>query len=553
MNILVFGGTGFIGSNLVPRLLSEGNNLTIIDQQKPHKVNRQLIHKNIKYIKCDITNIVSLERTINKLGNIDVLIYLISTTKPTYSNENPVYDINSNLNSIVNLLQLQKIRLIKKIIYLSSGGTVYGDQLTDKISELHQTNPIVSYGIIKLAIEKYLLIHQKRNKNKLIILRVSNPYGPGQIPGEGQGLIATIISKNLNKSKIEIFGDGKLVRDYIYIDDLIEAILKCLKYEGSEKIFNIGSGSGKNINEIINIVCTILGSNMDNINYVDSRVYDLDKNILDISLAKNELDWAPTKELNYGIKKTVDWMINNYEYINNKYKYYKISIIIPCYNEEKHICNVINEIISYRTKYGLNIEIIIVNDGSTDRTKECILEEMKNYSDIYYIEHTKNRGIGASFKTGLKFSSGEYVLLIPGDGENSIAHILYAYPLLTEVDIVIPFILDQKLRTFSRRFISSFYTLIINIIFFINLNYFNGTVIYRSNIIKKINFNSTGFFYQTEILIKIIKLGYLYAEVPICLNRKSNGLPKVLKINELIKLSFDFLKLIVSFHILRKI
>ena len=550
MNILIFGGTGFIGSNLVPRLLSEGHVLTILDRQRPYKRDEQLVHRNIKYQKCDIEKIDSLENSVKNISNIDLMIYLVSTTKPSYSNENPIYDINSNLNSLVNLFQIKNIGLVKKIIYISSGGTVYGNQLTERISESHQTSPIVSYGIVKLAIEKYLLLYQKKYNNKLNILRVSNPYGPGQTPGEGQGLIANIIKRSLEKSQIEIFGDGKLIRDYIYIDDLIEAIIKSMDYDGNEKIFNIGTGVGTTINRVVDIIGGELNFfDSKNKKYIESRAYDLDKNILDISLAKKELNWSPKTDLNHGINKTIEWAKNHGDYLKTKNTNYKISIIVPCFNEEQHIYSVIEEIVRYRSKNGLKIEIIIVNDCSSDGTKECVLREMKIHSDIFYLEHSVNRGIGASFKTGLKFSSGEYVLLIPGDGENSVAHALYAHSLLSNVDIVIPFIIDKKLRSIERRILSNIYTFIINAIFFTNLKYFNGSSIYRANIIKSINIKSNSFFYQTEILVKLIKLGYNFAEVPIHLNRKSNGFPKALNVNQLLKVIYDLLNTINSLYI----
>ena len=120
MNILIFGGTGFIGSNLVPRLLSQGHVLTILDRNKVDKEDLPLMHKNIKYIQCDVESIVSLENSLARISEIDSMIYLVSSTKPSYSNENPVYDINSNLNTIVNLFQIESIGLIKKIIFLSN-------------------------------------------------------------------------------------------------------------------------------------------------------------------------------------------------------------------------------------------------------------------------------------------------------------------------------------------------------------------------------------------------------------------------------------------------
>jgi hypothetical protein len=142
--------------------------------------------------------------------------------------------------------------------------------------------------------------------------------------------------------------------------------------------------------------------------------------------------------------------------------------------------------------------------------------------------------------------------MIPGDGENSVMNALYAHTLLSDVDIVIPFIIDKKLRSIKRRFFSKIYTSIINLIFCMNLKYTNGSVIYKTNILKLINIKSQGFFYQTEILIKLVKFGYAYAEVPVKLNRKSNGFPKALHFKSLFRVFLDLNRTIFDIYFNKK-
>jgi UDP-glucose 4-epimerase len=181
---------------------------------------------------------------------------------------------------------------VKKIIFLSSGGTVYGKANFLPITESHLTNPCCSYGIHKLTIEKYLALFFQLYGLDYTILRASNPYGPHQNIGRNQGLIATTINRIQNGLPLEVWGDGSVIRDYLHVQDLVSAGIRVLNYEGPHKIFNISSGKGRSINEVIQIISKQMGKKA-KIIHLAERGFDVESNILSNELAKNELGWMP--------------------------------------------------------------------------------------------------------------------------------------------------------------------------------------------------------------------------------------------------------------------
>lgn len=228
---------------------------------------------------------------------------------------------------------------------------------------------------------------------------------------------------------------------------------------------------------------------------------------------------------------------------------YKLSIIIPSYNEELNIKNVIDSIIEYSIITNNLFEIIVIDDGSTDRTFEISSEIAKKNCNIKVYKHDYNKGYGAAFWTGVLNAQGEYIVVIPGDGEGIVHETVYGIILLNDVDFVIPYIYNKENRSFSRRIISYLFTEIINLTFNTRLNYTNGSVIYKTSILRKIKLESRGFFFQTEILLRLIKSGYLYAEIPTFLSRRSTGVSKALSRLSLYNVVRDYLKTIYGIYI----
>lgn len=204
-----------------------------------------------------------------------------------------------------------------------------------------------------------------------------------------------------------------------------------------------------------------------------------------------------------------------------------LSIIIPALNEEKNILLVIHNTLSALKGFAIEGEIIVVNDGSTDSTAVLVENEIgKHQNIIKLINHKKPEGIGFSFWDGVDRARGDIVVLIAGDNENDPREILRYYKLLNDVDIVIPFVFNKEVRSFSRNLISFIYRFIINTTFLVNFNYTNGTVLYRKSVLKELENRSKGFFYQADALIRLVKRGYLFAEVPYKLNQRKEGVSK---------------------------
>lgn len=226
-----------------------------------------------------------------------------------------------------------------------------------------------------------------------------------------------------------------------------------------------------------------------------------------------------------------------------------LSIIIPALNEEKSILLVIDNSLSAMREFGINGEVIVVNDGSIDSTPRLVEKKMEeNPGVVKMITHEKPKGIGASFWDGVDGAFGDAVVLIPGDNENDPREILRYYKLLDDVDIVIPFVFNKEVRSFLRNFLSFFYLFIVNLTFFVNFNYTNGTVLYRKSLLKKIDRRRNDFFFQTDILIRLAKRGYLFAEVPSRLGQRKGGVSKLTTPSSLLRIIKGYLCLIKDYY-----
>lgn len=306
MNCIILGGAGFIGSHLTEALLQEGHDVKVFDR-KTASYFKHLQANNVNIIQGDFLNLNNYEEI---LENIDVVVHLISTTVPITSCKNPTFDVKSNLLGTIKLLEVARKKGVKKIIFASSGGTVYGIPQEIPIAESHPTNPINSYGIIKLTIEKYLYLYHHMYGLDYCILRMSNVYGERQTVSNLQGLIPTIIFNGLQNQETVIYGDGSTVRDYLYVSDAVNAFVKAIDYSGENKIFNIGNGRGYSINEIISYVEKMLNNQLI-ITHDKFRSIDVPINILDNKLSKEVLGWKPVIDISEGIFRTINYIKNN--------------------------------------------------------------------------------------------------------------------------------------------------------------------------------------------------------------------------------------------------
>ncbi len=301
MNYLLLGGGGFQGGHLCQRLAGRGDFVRVFSNNAPNAASQTANLPNVEWVIADFQDAEAVERA---LQGVDVVFHLISTTLPKTSNDDPVHDVMSNVVPTIRLLDLARRNQVKKIIYFSSGGTVYGIPNTIPIPEHHPTQPICSYGIHKCTIEHYLYLYQVLYGLDYAVMRISNPYGPNQGLGRGQGAVGVFLDKLMRGEPIEIWGDGSVIRDYIHVDDVVEAALSLVEYRGAHKIFNIGSGQGKSLTELIAEIAAVLDCKQD-VTYLPARSLDVSANVLDISLACKEFGWSPRIAFRDGLKQLV--------------------------------------------------------------------------------------------------------------------------------------------------------------------------------------------------------------------------------------------------------
>lgn len=298
--ILVLGGNGFIGKYIVEKLSENDNNQIIIAD---YNIDGCENTPNIEYKKIDFIECQNFDEY---LKNVDIVIHLISTIVPSDNNDNINKEISDNVFPTIRLLDSMLRNRTQKIVFLSSGGTVYGEHDLSPIKEEEEKNPICNYGITKLLIEKYLELYNKCYGLNYNVVRLANPYSEKIKNGKKQGIIPIVIDQILKDETITVWGDGEDVRDYIYIEDAIEAILKIMEYNGEEKIFNVGTGIGVTINELLNFIKINMDVDNIKIQYTRSRKCDVRNNVLDISKLKKELNWEPKVGINEGIEKVIE-------------------------------------------------------------------------------------------------------------------------------------------------------------------------------------------------------------------------------------------------------
>lgn len=295
-SVLIIGGNGFIGSSLVQRLHAEGCKLRVLDPGTPRS---DISWDGVDYYCCSLANEQMLAHV---MEGVDIVFHLASTTVPGTSNLDPKADVMENLISALNVLSAMRAAQVRRIVFLSSGGTVYGNPAFVPVPEGAPLDPISSYGVVKVAIEKYLGMYQRLGIIDPLIIRPSNPYGPRQSISGSQGAIAVFLGKALRNEGVEIWGDGGIVRDYIHVDDLIELIVQAVRKE-FVGILNAGNGTGNSLNEVLELIRKVTGSALP-ATYKVGRSFDVNRIVLDMELARGCLGWDPKIPLDSGIHET---------------------------------------------------------------------------------------------------------------------------------------------------------------------------------------------------------------------------------------------------------
>lgn len=293
-----------MGTHLCRALLNLGYPVRAFDRPVPPELSADRLRGPIEWVYGDFLN---RKDVVAAVQGCEIIFHLISTTLPKNSNDNPIYDVESNLIGTLALLEAARTAQVKRLIFASSGGTVYGKPEDLPITESHAQNPICAYGITKIAIEKYLHLYHELHGLNYLILRIANPFGEEQRPDAAQGAIAVFLNRALNGETIEIWGDGSVTRDYVYVGDVTQAFVQALDYHGECRVMNIGSGRGHSLNEILSVMEDALGRPVAR-TYLPARPFDVPVNVLDSSRAKDLLGWVSHTSLRDGLLRTVEWL-----------------------------------------------------------------------------------------------------------------------------------------------------------------------------------------------------------------------------------------------------
>lgn len=302
---VLIGGSGFLGRNLAQLFLRKEARVVIVG-----RANKYVTTGAEEYYSTSQLKELTQELILKKINPI--IIDLAYGSVPNTSFENPVWDFSENLSIVIKHLTFALEVKALRYIYISSGGTVYGNTEEHAINERSSNFPISPYGITKMACERYVNMYRVVHGLSTMIIRPSNVYGPGQKPFRGQGFVSTALALLFEKKPITVYGDGYITRDYLYIDNFVHAVEDVVQYGKIGEIYNIGSNLGVTINEVIDHI-NILGVNKLSVQRVEARPFDVNYNVLDTTKVKQLNGWFPETNLTTGITQTWEWVRNYME------------------------------------------------------------------------------------------------------------------------------------------------------------------------------------------------------------------------------------------------
>lgn len=297
---LVIGGAGFIGAHVTRILASSGREVTVLGRRSEP---RMKLAAGVRYESADYSDLDVVRAALRRA---DAVIDLAYSTVPQTSFEDPIFDIVSNLPASVQLLREAAEAGIRKLVLVSSGGTVYGNAASLPIQEDHPTDPVSPYGITKLTIEKYAGMIGLASGLPIVVVRPGNAYGEGQRAFAGQGFIATAMYSIIEGRAIGVFGRGDTVRDYVHVADIATGIVAALDFGQAGQIYNIGTGIGtSNIDVLRAIEPLALGAGFDvRTATLPERAFDVKANVLDSRRLANVAGWSPAIDFTHGIART---------------------------------------------------------------------------------------------------------------------------------------------------------------------------------------------------------------------------------------------------------
>jgi UDP-glucose 4-epimerase len=303
--VVVLGGCGFIGSHLCRALVARGRAVRVFDKVYAGRTLIADIEREVEVVEGDVAR---PEDVLAALDGADTVLNLVHTTVPGSSMLDPAYDVESNVVAAARWLSRLDRTTVRRVVFVSSGGTVYGPPRgAGLIDEQHPTDPVSSYGITKLAVEKYVAMYAALYGREHLILRPSNVYGEGQRLHIGQGVIGVLADRALRGEPLEVWGAGTSLRDYLHVEDLTEAVMRLLDYGGAQRVFNVSSGGGRSVLDILGVLGRVLGR-LPEVRHLPARGFDVPVNVLDSSLLRRETGWGPRVELEEGVARVVEWL-----------------------------------------------------------------------------------------------------------------------------------------------------------------------------------------------------------------------------------------------------
>lgn len=309
MKITIIGAAGFIGTNLTKALLKNPeNSLRVVDNDIKYFTNLT----DSELSRCEVlASTFDVNTDFNTLvRDQDIVYHLVSTTVPSTSNQHIPQELVANVVATSMLLEACVSEKVRRIVFMSSGGTVYGQDEQSPIIEESVTTPISSYGLQKITIEKLMYLYNYMYGLDYRVIRLANPYGPYQRPNGVLGAVTTFTYKALHDEPITVYGDGSVIRDFIFIDDAIAAIIKIAESDCDERVFNVGSGSGTSIAQLLDAISVSLHKKL-NVNYQASRPVDVPINFLNVNRFQHLFGPIVHVSLTEGIKKTALFLSEN--------------------------------------------------------------------------------------------------------------------------------------------------------------------------------------------------------------------------------------------------
>jgi UDP-glucose 4-epimerase len=300
LRCVVLGGGGFIGTHLCRRLKGRVADLKAFGRRQsfPEALD------GIEWFQGDFGDPSSIAAAIE---GCDTVFHLVNATTPSSANADKVADVRLNVIASLQLLEICKAQNVKRIVFASSGGTIYGIPTIIPTPEDAECWPITSYGISKLAIERFLRLYEYLHNIEFRVLRISNPYGPLQLASKNQGVIGAFLRRMQAGQPVEIWGDGSVSRDYLYINDVVDAFELAALHSGPERIFNIGSGVARTLNEVVESLQEVTGLDC-NVVKREARMVDVPVSLLDITRARDALGWKPKTSFADGLEQTFSWL-----------------------------------------------------------------------------------------------------------------------------------------------------------------------------------------------------------------------------------------------------